>query len=231
MTDFNVVVPTSANALMFNTLHSGRRVFDRGSDFNAFGFDPVGRLAYHAACFYGPDYVPLYTVQQYAGIGNPKPPRYGPPAPYQVPFLPLGWEITPTPYFDKFGEPVRDTNAAEYPLYDKPPRKFCRKLFTALKWAENYKEEGELSYLNYVGYFSLELIIFWIVIELQRRCDEDEDGYDTEIEIPKERVKNTRAKKLTRARPCRASDVQFMMYCHGGEICEESQDMYMAEGL
>jgi hypothetical protein len=55
------------------------------TDFNAFGYDPDGRLACQAAVFWGPDWTPNYTVKQF--VRKVKPPRYGHPALYQRVFI------------------------------------------------------------------------------------------------------------------------------------------------
>jgi hypothetical protein len=62
---------------------------DHGSNYNAFGYDPDGRVAYLTALFYGPDWVPQITLKQFGGL--PAPPRFGPPAPYQKHCLPPGF--------------------------------------------------------------------------------------------------------------------------------------------
>jgi len=63
------------------------------ADYNAFGYDPEGRLAAVAAYFFGPAWKPPCSP----GIPTPSqrhiilPPRYGPPAPWQIPSLP--WDF------------------------------------------------------------------------------------------------------------------------------------------
>jgi hypothetical protein len=63
------------------------------ADYNAFGYDPEGRIAAVAAYFYGPAWKPARSP----GIPTPiqrhtiRPPRYGPPAPWQIPSLP--WDF------------------------------------------------------------------------------------------------------------------------------------------
>ncbi|KAF8059027.1 hypothetical protein FPV67DRAFT_1454678 [Lyophyllum atratum] len=46
---------------------------DRGANYNAFGRDPYGRIAYLAAWMWGPEYVPGYDVQQFVGVPEPPP--------------------------------------------------------------------------------------------------------------------------------------------------------------
>lgn len=63
------------------------------ADYNAFGYDPEGRLAAVAAYFYGPAWKPVRSP----GCPTPiqrhtiRPPRYGPPAPWQIPSL--SWDF------------------------------------------------------------------------------------------------------------------------------------------
>lgn len=101
------------------------RPLDRGANYNAFGRDPNGRLAFLSAFFFGPDYVPAYTPQQFAG--PPEPPRFGPPAPYQIVCLPPGWKPRPLPSFYGAGE------ALGPPYLDPPSGGFDPKIFAALK--------------------------------------------------------------------------------------------------
>jgi hypothetical protein len=63
------------------------------ADYNAFGYDPEGRLAAVAAYFYGPAWKPAHgedipTPIQHHTI---RPPRYGPPAKWQITSLP--WDF------------------------------------------------------------------------------------------------------------------------------------------
>jgi len=65
-----------------------------GADYNAFGYDPEGRIAAVAAYFYGPAWQPVHSQPVHShGIPWPTgciigPPRYGPPVPWQIPLLP-----------------------------------------------------------------------------------------------------------------------------------------------
>jgi hypothetical protein len=63
---------------------------DHGSNYNAFGYDPDGWVAYLAALFYGPDWVPQITPKQFGG--PPAPPCFSPPAQYQKGCLPPGFK-------------------------------------------------------------------------------------------------------------------------------------------
>lgn len=116
-----------------------RRPRDRGADYNAFGRDPDGRLAFLAAFFWGPDYVPQYTVQQF--VGPPEPPRFGPPAPYQRAYLPNGWEPRAPPAF--YGLDL----AYHSEFLDPPAGYFNPQIFAALQHIarfESRQRSGEL---------------------------------------------------------------------------------------
>ncbi|KAF8056932.1 hypothetical protein FPV67DRAFT_1451746 [Lyophyllum atratum] len=107
---------------------------DRGANYNAFGRDPDGRMAYLAACLWGSDYVPPHTVQQF--VGAPEPPRYGPPAPYQRCHLPPGWTPTLSPYAVRYGVP-----AASDPDLDGPgPPRFHPSSLEALRHVKRFKK-------------------------------------------------------------------------------------------
>lgn len=93
------------------------------ADFNAFGYDPYGFIAHVTGHFYGPHWRPNHPVQQF--IGRIKPPRYGPPAAYQVPFLPPGFQPRTPPQF--YGE--------SFPPYYSPPKRFDPSLWDGLRFA------------------------------------------------------------------------------------------------
>ncbi|PPR00339.1 hypothetical protein CVT24_004360 [Panaeolus cyanescens] len=59
----------------------------RPEDFNAFGYDPRGRIANAAALLFGENWRPDPDVPRYQGP-EVAAPRFGPPAPYQLPYLP-----------------------------------------------------------------------------------------------------------------------------------------------
>ncbi|KAL1712320.1 hypothetical protein EV715DRAFT_267981 [Schizophyllum commune] len=62
-----------------------------GSDYNAFGFDPTGRVASTCGLMFGsawrpdPNSIPRSS-------SHPAPPRFGPPADYQAPYLPRDFQ-------------------------------------------------------------------------------------------------------------------------------------------
>lgn len=118
----------------------GRRMLDSCADYNAFGRDPDGRLAFLAAFFWGPDYVPDHTIQQF--VGPPEPPRFGPPAKYQIPCLPPGWKPRPLPKF--YGSNLAHHSDDEL---DPPTGVFDPTIFAALQHIARFdwKRSGELS--------------------------------------------------------------------------------------
>lgn len=116
-----------------------RRPLDTCADYNAFGCDLDGRLAFLAAFFWGPAYVPHYTVQQFGG--PPGPPRFGPPAPYQRAYLPVGWEPRPPPNF--YGLDL--SHHSDY--LDPPSGIFDPRIFAALQHIARFelrRRSGEL---------------------------------------------------------------------------------------
>ena len=156
-----------------HTTHTAKSRTDRGADYNAFGRDPDGRLAYLAAWFWGPDYAPDYTVQQFVGLLEP--PRYGPPAPYQIASLPPGWKPTPSPYAIRYGAPP-----ASDPDFDlRPPRRFNRRRLDALRHIERFTKPGKLSVPTNV----FQSHGMQIVSKRRRRmiAEEAEAGYETDI--------------------------------------------------
>lgn len=113
---------------------------DRGANYNAFRRDPDGRLAFMAAFFWGCAYVPEYTRQKFKG--PPEPPRFGPPAQYQMACLPQGWVPRAPPNF--YG----DEEALEGPYLDPPTGIFDLAIFDALKHIERF-QLGQHHWLNF----------------------------------------------------------------------------------
>jgi hypothetical protein len=97
------------------------------ADYNAFGYDPEGFLAHLAAHTYGPNWRPHYNVQQF--VGPPEPPRYGAPAPYQIPHLPTDFRPRSPPLY--YGRP--------YSPYLEPPQRFNRHNWDALMFARRIR--------------------------------------------------------------------------------------------
>ncbi|KAF8239807.1 hypothetical protein L208DRAFT_1374474 [Tricholoma matsutake] len=61
---------------------------ERPEDYNAFGYDPRGRVANMAGLMFGEDWRPdQQNIPRHHGP-NVAPPRFGPPADYQRPHLP-----------------------------------------------------------------------------------------------------------------------------------------------
>jgi hypothetical protein len=69
------------------------------ADWNIFGFDPNGLLAYLVAYFFGPQFRPATLGHLPRWVGEVLPPRYGPPGPQQAARLPLGWKPNPPPLY------------------------------------------------------------------------------------------------------------------------------------
>lgn len=80
-------------------MKSGQHPTNTGADYNAFGRDPYGWIAGLCALLFGPSYIPQVPNSQFVGLAEP--PRYGPPAHYQLAHLPAGF----IPYYpDRFAE-------------------------------------------------------------------------------------------------------------------------------
>ena len=102
---------------------------DTGANYNAFGYDPNGAIAYFTTFFFGPDWVPSYTVQQFGG--PPEPPRYGPPAPYQLACLPRDFVPRAPPNFGG--------SFPACPPYLDPPAMFHPSMFAAFMSLPEYR--------------------------------------------------------------------------------------------
>lgn len=84
---------------------------------------------YVAMALWGPDYVPPFPSKVY--VGALEPPRYGPPAAYQVCCLPPGWIQNPPP------------GPATQPMYLRPPSGFDASLFDGLKYNSAFVNNTE----------------------------------------------------------------------------------------
>lgn len=92
------------------------------ADWNIFGYDPNGLLAYLVAYFFGPDWLPETFDHLPRWVGEVNPPRYGPPGPQQAKSLPLGWKCKPPPlYYGECSGP-----------YLPPPRFFRPSAFASM---------------------------------------------------------------------------------------------------
>lgn len=115
-----------------------RRPVDTCADYNAFGRDPYGRIAYLCALFFGPhDYVPSVTSSQF--VGRAAPPRYGPPAPYQVPCLPPGFIPQPPP---DYLEDLPELDSMDSAWFLDPPEIFDPQAFYALAYLVRFLQHG-----------------------------------------------------------------------------------------
>jgi len=126
-----------------------RQPKDNGSNYNAFGFDPDGRVAYLVALFYGPDWVPRVTPKQFGG--PPAPPRFGPPASYQEDCLPPGFKPKMNRDYCKMEAALAvmtkaNTVAGEEDFTDylDCPEEFDPHIFDAFKFGKEFLE-GELA--------------------------------------------------------------------------------------
>lgn len=118
-------------------LSAPRTVFpDCGANYNAFGYDPDGFLAALVAFFYG-DWVPSVPAQQFGG--PPQAPRYGPPATYQLRYLPEGFQPNPPPSFHSFdpSSPVDKDDVLD------PPKKWTPEVFQALRYSTTFFDWGK----------------------------------------------------------------------------------------
>lgn len=102
------------------------------ADFNAFGKDRYGFKAHCFALLFGPEYIPDNFDHIPYLQGRVLPPRYGPPSPQQVPWLPPGWKPNPPPFY--YGIP--------FPPYLPKPRTFNPGLFEALERAHKARPLG-----------------------------------------------------------------------------------------
>jgi hypothetical protein len=115
------------------SMPSARPITDTCANYNAFGRDPNGLIAYLAGICFGPRWVPPYTVQQF--VGRLEPPRYGPPAPYQIPCLPEGFIPRSPPNI--LGMTAEELNNED--SWIDPPSPFDPLMFEALRPVKSSK--------------------------------------------------------------------------------------------
>ena len=115
---------------------------DNGSNYNAFGYDPDGRIAYLVALFYGPGWRPRTIPKQFGG--PPAPPRFGPPAPYQKHCLPRGFKPRMHRDYYKiaaaFAANEEAKIAGEETDYLNHPDEFDPGIFDAFKFGREFME-------------------------------------------------------------------------------------------
>jgi hypothetical protein len=94
------------------------------ADWNIFGYDPNGLLAYLVAYFFGPRWVPetFGHLPRWFGQAGIQPPCYGHPGPEQATHLRPNWKQNQPPLY--YGEPSGP--------YLTPPRVFNPSAFASL---------------------------------------------------------------------------------------------------
>ena len=116
-----------------------RQPKDHGSNYNAFGHDPDGKIAYLAALFYGPGWVPRVTPKQFEG--PPALPRFGPPALYQESCLPPRFKPRMHRNYYKMEaafEEAKKVAPGEESEFLSPPKEFDPHVFDAFKFGRNF---------------------------------------------------------------------------------------------
>jgi hypothetical protein len=115
---------------------------DDGANYNAFGFDPDGRIAYLVALFYGPDWLPQAMPKQFGG--PPAPPHFGPSAHYQMGCLPPGFKPRLNHDYIKmeavFAVIKQADTGGEYLDYLEEPEDFDPDVFDAFKFSKKFLE-------------------------------------------------------------------------------------------
>jgi hypothetical protein len=84
------------------------------SDYNAYGYDPLGLVAHLCHYFFGPEWQPTTQRHLQSLVITGIQPRYGPPAPVQAKMLPHSFTPRPPPLY--YGAP--------FPPYVKGPLVF-----------------------------------------------------------------------------------------------------------
>lgn len=110
---------------------------DCGANYNALGYDPDGFMTWLVAFFFG-SWVPSSPAHRFAG--PPQPPRYGPPASYQLPCLPEGFKPNPPPNFHSHNPTSGSVDVDD--MLD-PPEKWTPDVFAALRHTATFEDKGE----------------------------------------------------------------------------------------
>lgn len=119
---------------------------DRGANYNAFGYDPNGFIAWIAAFFYG-KWVPSCPAQIFGG--PPEPPRYGPPAEYQLSSLPEGFVPNAPPSYHGYNPTLVDADTEDFL---DPPESWDPHVFATLRDTSSFSfdtDKGESSTLGW----------------------------------------------------------------------------------
>lgn len=169
-----------------------RRPVDTGANYNTFGWDPYGCIAYLCTFFFGPKYVPLLPSSQFGG--PPEPPRYGPPAYYQIACLPAGFTPQAPPNYSQEILCLGGMSGSEGEFLI-PPAIFDPCIFDAFTGLERFLEFAKKS---------CELINFEVMKQSDLRSEysdicgmtfasqsgclnvEDDEGYDDSTEAGSE---------------------------------------------
>jgi hypothetical protein len=174
-----------------------------GADYNIFGYDPDGRIASLAAFFYGPawkpvNHNPIPPCVQLEGA----PPRYGPPAPEQLPFLspnfiprlPPCYLGSPDPPYRAGSETFTRGNFAAVLLRsieDQVPwelgsdleKQYGRRILDGLPIGE-VKDGGMLILMSILSKLNLRFVlVFWVPVYsvLESKADRVEFGIMSDI--------------------------------------------------
>lgn len=162
---------------------------DTCANYNAFGRDPHGLVAHLAEWFFGPDWLPPFPRQVFGG--RPEPPRYGPPAAYQLDCLPPGFVPNPPPEY--FGRPISP--------FLQPRSDFDLECFDAV------------IYSNRFAYLELGEFLGRRIGDMSQcsRCAEAESDEDRATEIDEEEVQgdeDLHARDLAAAERSEVKDVK-----------------------
>jgi hypothetical protein len=125
-----------------NNKNLARQPRDDGVNYNAFSFDPDGRITYLVALFYGPDWLPQATPKQFGGL--PAPPCFGPSAHYQMGCLPPGFKPRLSHDYIKmeaaFAVMKEADTGGKYSDYLEEPEDFDPDVFDAFKFGKRFLE-------------------------------------------------------------------------------------------